>query len=128
MRFTEHELTTALTGTAKQVLALQRKDVRKGRADIDAVWSEMDRYQRFQILDALGTQLLPVLVALPDVEVQPGSRPAFTDQQITAAVEECLGETGGRLRRRATVAARAAMVRMALQQVPPRADPDAMMA
>ena len=101
MRFTEHELTTALTGTAKQLMAVQRKDVRRGRADIDAVWGEMARYERFKILDALGSQLLPVLVALPDIEVAPGTRPTFTDQQIKAAVEQCLGEEGGRLRRKA---------------------------
>jgi hypothetical protein len=128
MRFTEHELTTALTGTAKQVLAAQRKEVRKGRADIEAVWAEMNRYQRFQMLDALGSQLLPVLVALPDVEVVPGTRPTFTDQQVTAAVEQCLGEGGGRLRRKAALVARVALVRMALQHVPPRSDPDATMA
>ena len=110
MRFTEHELTTALTGTAKQLLAVQRKDVRKGRADIDAVWGEMERYERFKILDALGSQLFPVLVALPDIEVAP--------------VEQCLGEGGGRLRRKAAVTARMAVVRMALQQVPPRSGPD----
>ena len=120
MRFSEHELTTALTGTAKQVLAVQRKDVRKGRADIDAVWDEMDRYQRFKILDALGDQLFPVLVALPEVEVDPGTRPAFTDPQVVAAVEECLGDVGGRLRRKAVVSARATVVRMALQHLPPR--------
>ena len=128
MRFTEHELTTALTGTAKQVLAAQRKDVRKGRADVDAVWAAMTRYQRFQILDALGSQLLPVLVALPDVEVKPGTPPRFTDQQILATVEEVVGESGGRLRRKAAVAARVALVRIALQQVPPRSDPDALTA
>jgi hypothetical protein len=128
MRFTEHELTTALTGTAKQVLAAQRKEVRKGRADIEAVWAEMNRYQRFQMLDALGSQLLPVLVALPDVEVVPGTRPTFTDQQVTAAVEQCLGEGGGRLRRKAALVARVALVRMALQHVPPRSDPDTTMA
>lgn len=124
MQFTEHELTTALTGTAKQLLAVQRRDVRKGQADIEAVWSEMDRYQRFKILDALGSQLLPVLVALPDIEVASGTRPTFTDQQVMAAVEQCLGEGGGRLRRRAAVSARVAVVRMALQQVPPRGGPN----
>jgi hypothetical protein len=124
MRFTEHELTTALTGTAKQLLAAQRKDVRKGWTDIDAVWDEMARYERFKILDALGNQLLPVLVALPDVEVAPGTRPTFTDQQIMAAVEQCLGEGGGRLRRKVAVTSRLAVVRMALQQVPPRGGPD----
>jgi hypothetical protein len=124
MRFSEHELTTALTGTAKQLLAVQRKDVRKGRADIDEVWDGMDRYERFTILDALGTQLFPVLGILPDVDVAVGARPAYTDQQVVAAVEQCVEETGGRLRRKAVVAARVAVVKMALQRVPPR-PPDA---
>ena len=120
MRFSEHELTSALTGTAKQLLAMQRKDVRKGRADIDEVWEGMDRYERFKILDALGTQLFPVLGALPDVEVAVGSRPSYTDKEITAAVEQSVDDAGGRLRRKAVVAARVAVVKLALQQVPPK--------
>ncbi len=125
MRFTEHEMTTALTGAAKQVLAAQRKDVRKGRVDIDEVWDGMGRYERFKVLDALGSQLLPVLVALPDVEVAEGTRPTFTDQQVQAAVEQCLGEVAGRLRRKATITARVALVRMALKHLPPRSGLDA---
>ena len=82
MRFTEHELTAALTGAAKTVLASQRKDVRRGRVDIDTVWDEMDRYQRFQLLDRLGAEILPVLVALPDVEVSVGTRPSYTDREV----------------------------------------------
>jgi hypothetical protein len=124
MRFTEHELTTALTGAAKTVLATQLKDVRKGKADIDTVWNEMDRFQRFKLLDSLGDQLLPVLVALPDVEVEPGTRPTFTDEQIAATVEARLGEEGGRLKRKVVLAARVALVRTALEHVPPRSDPD----
>jgi hypothetical protein len=124
MRFTEHELTAALTGAAKTVLAAQDKDVRKGRADVDTVWQQLSRYQRFKILDSLGDQILPVLVALPDVSVETGTRPTFTDEQITAAVEERLGEGGGKLRRKVSVAARVELVRVALAHVPPRADPD----
>ena len=41
------------------VLATQRKDVRRGRADVDTIWDEMDRQQRFQLLDQLGAQILP---------------------------------------------------------------------
>jgi hypothetical protein len=124
MRFTEHELTTALTGAAKTVLATQLKDVRKGKADIDTVWNEMDRFQRFKLLDSLGDQLLPVLVALPDVEVEPGTRPTFTDEQIVETVEARLGEEGGRIKRKVLLAARVALVRTALEHVPPRSDPD----
>ncbi len=126
MRFTEHELTAALTGAAKTVLAAQSKDVRKGRADIDTVWNGMTKFQRFSMLDSLGDQILPVLVALPDVEVESGTRPSFTDQQILETVEAKLGEEGGKLRRKVVVAARVALVRTALEHLPPRTDPDAL--
>jgi hypothetical protein len=124
MRFTEHELTLALHGAAKSVLATQRRDVRRGKADIETVWTEMDRYQRFKLLDSLGAQLLPVLTALPDVDVEPGTRPTFTDAEIVRVVEEKVGEREGRLRRKVVVAGRVALVKAALAHVPPRSDPD----
>lgn len=126
MRFTEHELTMALTGAAKAVLATQRRDVRRGRVDIDAVWDELDRYQRFQILDQLGAQLLPVLVALPDVDVAPGTRPSYTDREVAETVEAVLGDAGGKLRRAVVVKTRTALVQTALAHLPPRQDPDAL--
>ena len=125
MRFTEHELTAALTGAAKSVVGVQSKDVRKGRLTEDQLWESMGRYERFVVLDGLGDQLLPVLIALPDVEVAPGTRPTFTDAQITAAVEERLGDEKG-LRRRALLTARVALVKLALECIPPRQDPDAL--
>lgn len=125
MRFTEHELTVALTGAAKNVVAVQNKDVRKGRLTEDQLWESMGRYERFVVLDGLGDQLLPVLVALPDVEVEAGTRPTFTDAEITAAVEERLGGEKG-LRRKALLAARVALVKLALECLPPRQDPDAL--
>lgn len=125
MRFTEHELTAALTGAAKSVLATQDRDVRKGRRTADEAWEALSRFQRFQLLDGLGGQVLPVLVTLPDVEVATGERPTFTDDQVTAAVEEHLGDERG-LRRKALLTARVALVKIALQSVPPRQDPDAL--
>ncbi|WP_180935038.1 hypothetical protein [Nocardioides ungokensis] len=126
MRFTEHEMTAALTGAAKAVLAAQSKDVRRGKQDVDTLWDEMDRFQRYTLLDSLGTQVLPVLVALPDVDVEPGTRPTFTDEQVTAAVEEQVGDELGRLKRKVAVQARVALVQLALANVPPRIDPDAL--
>lgn len=126
MRFTEHELTAALTGAAKSVLAAQDKEVRKGRRTADEAWEALGRFQRFQLLDGLGDQLLPVLVSLPDVEVEPGTRPAYTDAQVTTAVEERLGDQGGKLRRAVVVKARVALVQIALAHLPPRQDPDAL--
>ncbi len=109
MRFTEHELTAALTGAAKSVLAAKDKSVRKGKRSVDEAWDALTQYERFQLLDGLGDQVLPVLVSLPDVEVAAGTRPTFTDAQVRAAVE-----------------ARLALVRLALESVPPRQDPDAL--
>jgi hypothetical protein len=126
LRFTEHELTQALTGAAKVVLATQRKDVRRGGADIDDVWAGLDRYHRFQLLDQLGAQLLPVLVALPDVEVVPGTRAAYTDREVAETVEGVVGDEIGRLRRAIVVRARTALVQSALAHLPPRQDPDAL--
>ncbi len=126
VRFTEHELTAALTGAAKVVLATQRKDVRKGKADIDTVWEEMDRYQRFKLLDQLGTQILPVLVALPDVEVAAGTRPTFTDRQVRETVETVVGDDHGKVRRSVIVKAQTVLVQSALGHLPPRLDPDAL--
>ena len=126
MRFTEHELTAALTGAAKAVLATQRKAVRRGRADIDTVWDGMDRYQRFQLLDQLGAQILPVLVALPDVQVAPGTRPTYTDREVSETVEALVGDGPGKLRRAVLVRTRTALVQSALAHLPPRRDPDAL--
>jgi hypothetical protein len=126
VRFTERELTVALEGAAKGVLAAQDKSVRKGRRTADDAWEELTRYQRFQMLDGLGDQLLPVLVSLPDVEVTPGTRPTFTDRQVTAAVEERLGDEVRGIKRRVLLQARVALVKLALEHLPPRADPDAL--
>ena len=125
MRFTERELTLALEGAAKAVLAAKDKDVRKGRRSADDAWAALGRHQRFQLLDGLGDQLLGVLVALPDVEVPRGTRPTFTDEQVVAAVHQAGGEARG-LRGKVLLKARVALVQLALSSVPPRADPDAL--
>ena len=125
MRFTERELSVALKGVAKGVLAARDKEVRKGRRTADEAWAALTPYQRFQLLDGLGDQLLGVLVALPDVEVAVGTRPTFTDEQIAAAVRERSGDLGG-IRGKVMFKARVALVRLALSHVPPRADPDAL--
>lgn len=127
MRFTEHELTAALHGAAKLVVGSDRKLRRKG-VDVETAWATMDRYQRFKVLDALGDQILPVLVALPDVVVEPGARPSYSDREVSEVVTGLLGEGGGRMRRAVVVKARTALVQAALASIPPRLDPDALLA
>jgi hypothetical protein len=126
MRLTERELTVALEGAAKSVLAAQDKGVRKGRRTADEAWAALSRFQRYQMLDGLGAQVLGVLVALPDVEVAIGTRPTFTDEQVVSAVREKAGEDASGLRAKVLLKARVALVQLALSHVPPRADPDAL--
>jgi hypothetical protein len=126
MRFTERELTSAVEGAAKSVLAARDKDVRKGRRTADDAWAALGRYQRYQLMDGIGAQLLGVLVALPDVEVPIGTRPAFTDEQVAAAVAERSGDEFRGMRGKVLLKARVALVQLALSHVPPRADPDAL--
>ena len=64
-------------------------------------------------------------MALPDVEVAVGTRPAFTDEQVETAVRERSGDLGG-IRGKVVLKARVALVQLALSHIPPRADPDAL--
>jgi hypothetical protein len=123
MRFTEHELTVAVTAAAKIVAG--GTIGRRGKGE--EKWEAMSKIERYHLLEAVGGQVLPVLLALPDVEVEAGTRPTFTDAQIAAAVEETMGETGiGRMRKKVALAARLTLVRTALAQLPVRQDPDAL--
>lgn len=127
MRFTEHELTVAVTAAAKIVaggkVGLRSKGASKG----EEKWEAMSKIDRYHLLEAVGGQVLPVMIALPDIEVEAGTRPAFTDAQIAAAVEETMGESGvGKIRQKVAVAARLTLVRTALAQLPVRQDPDAL--
>jgi hypothetical protein len=122
MRFTEHELTVAVTAAAKVVAAGK---VRR-RATGDEAWDAMSKIDRYHLLEAVGSQVLPVLLALPDVEVPAGTRPTFSDEQVAGAVEQTLPSGGGRLRQKVAVAARVTLVRTALAQLPVRQDPDAL--
>lgn len=123
MRFTEHELTLAVTAAARTVATARGRR----RTSADEAWKALSRIDRYHLLEAAGSQVLPVLLALPDVEVEPGTRPSFTDAQVLAAVEQTMdGTGGGRLRRKVSAAARATLVKVALAALPPRQDPDAL--
>ena len=121
MRFTEHELTVAVTAAANTVAGAKRR-----RTSADEAWEAMSKLDRYHLISAVGDEVLPVLLALPDVDVEPGTRPTFTDAQVAAAVEDNLGDAGGRLRRKVAVAARTTLVKVALAALPVRQDPDAL--
>jgi hypothetical protein len=58
--------------------------------------------------------------------VAPGTKPAFTDKQVRATVEERLGEQAKGIKGRVRVEAAMALTKIALDALPPRADPDAL--
>lgn len=124
MRFTEHELTLAVTGAAKSVLAARSR--RRRGTDVDTAWQAMDPYERFQLQDAVGSQVLPVMVALPEVEVAPGSRPTYSTREIQEVVSGLVDDDLGRVKRMVSIKARTALVQTALAHLPPRSDPDAL--
>jgi hypothetical protein len=126
MRFTERELTLALQGAAKSVLAVQDKTVRKGQRTADDAWEALSKYQRFQLMDGLGDQLLPVLVGLPDQEVAVGERPTYSDDEVARTIEERDAGSLKGIRGKVVLKARVSLVQLALSHVPPRADPDAL--
>ncbi|HRC40526.1 hypothetical protein [Nostocoides sp.] len=121
MQFTEHELTLAVTGAAKAMAGARRR-----RANPDEVWETLSKLDRYHHLEAARGQVVPVLLALPDVTVHDGSRATFSDAEVVAAVEEALGDTGRGWRRKATILTRAALVKAALTELPLRQDPHRM--
>ena len=127
MRLTERELTVALEGAAKSVLAAQDKDVRKGRRTADDAWAALTKYQRYQMLAGLGDQLLGVLVALPDVDVR-GRDPADVHRRRRSSrrSRSGRGDEAARPAGKVLLKARVALVQLALSHIPPRADPDAL--
>jgi hypothetical protein len=124
VQFTEAELTVALTAAGKAALAAQSREIRKGRVDVEDAWRALGGYARYQLLDSLGDQLLPVLASLPDRPRVHGERPSYSTAQVRAAVAEHVGPEGGRLRRQAVVLARSALVQTALAALPAWHDPE----
>lgn len=134
MRLTEHEMTAAITGVSKVVLAVQHPDRANDDFDVEAVWNATPKLGRYHLMTPLGDFILPALVALPDVEVAAGSRPEFTTDQVTTAVTETLAaemeRAGASLpadQQARLVYARSAMVLEAITHLPVRLDPDALL-
>ncbi len=125
MQFSESELTSLLQGVAKATLTAQSKDIRKGRLDIDQVWQDLGGYGRYEMLEALSHRVLPVLVALPDLERVHGQRLKVRGSVLRTAVEESAGEEAGTgMRRKAYVVSMAALLGAALADLPPYVDPE----
>jgi len=125
MQFTEAELTQVLRGVALATLTAQSKDIRRGGLDVEQVWSDLGGYARYEMLEALSHRVLPVLVALPEVERVHGKHLKIRGSLLRAAVEETTGEEAGTgVRRKAYVVSMAALIGAALAGLPPYVDPE----
>lgn len=124
MRFSEAELTAAVLGVAKAAFAASSKEIRKGRVDLEQAWADLGGFGRYQQLEPLGSQILPILTSLPDLPRVVGERPRFTNAQLREAVEQHTPDEGGRIRRKAVVMTKVALVQAALDAIPPYSDPD----
>ena len=131
MRFTEHEMTAALQGAVRASLA-------EDPDQAQALWDELPKLARFQTLTLVGDQVLPVLVALPDVVVEPGTRAAYDDATVAEVAAPLLAAEWDRSQgdgswdaqpeedREAYLEHRVGLVQEVLAAMPPRQDPDAL--
>lgn len=134
MRFTEREMTIGVEAVARTLYAGTRPPWRRGGAD--SAWQDLDPSARYHHLAAAGEMVLPALVALPERPTV-GATPEFTSQEYAAAAE-----VGGRAlmeqrkpgswdrlperRRKRVNRATAALTRVAVQAMPFRQDPGAL--
>lgn len=85
MRFTEHEMTTALHGFVKAGLHHDPDQA-------EEIWRTMPKFPRFERISMVGEVILPVFGLLPDIAVATGEQPTFTDEQVAAALAPWLEE------------------------------------
>lgn len=148
MRFTEHEMTTAVTGVAKRLMADQaaRGIGAQVQEDVEATFAALTAYHRYEILSEIGGAVLSALVALPDVVLAHGQRASYSDEEVATAVADLVRldfarhATGQRnpdpdlvdtvwsplspAIQRGLVAARVSLIQAALAAMPLRNDPE----
>ncbi|GAA2013022.1 MULTISPECIES: hypothetical protein [Nocardioides] len=134
MRFTEHEMTVAVDAVARRLWSATRPPW--GRGDLATAWARLPRERSYRAKVAAGDVVLPVLTALPERPTV-GSRPVFSDAELAEAAERATGElmehrrpgAWDRLserRRRRLVSGAVDLTRAALEAMPVRQDPDAL--
>lgn len=134
MRFTEREMTTAVDVVARQLFSATRLPWRKGRAE-DA-WRELAPMEKYQRRSAVGEAVLPALVALPERPTV-GASPEFSKDEYAEAAEAASRSLLDQRRpgawdelsekkRARMVRATAALTRAAVNAMPIRQDPDAL--
>ena len=117
MRFTERELTVAVDELAQQLFAAGRPKWKRKNAEDG--WRELPPMQKYALRSSVGDLALPVLVALPERPTV-GETPRFSEDEWNEAVAAGLPEADADKR-----AAALTMAQVAVELMPIRQDPDA---
>ncbi|MDN5895094.1 MAG: hypothetical protein L0H93_13865 [Nocardioides sp.] len=124
MKFTEREMTVAVDAVAQKLYAGSRPPWRKGSAE-DA-WAELGKFEKYQHRAAAGEVVLTPLLALPERPTV-GATPEFSQEEYRAAAE-----SGGQVeslegkKRERFIAMTAQLTKYAVEAMPIRQDPDAL--
>lgn len=130
MSLSTHEIETATLAAAKEHLAAAASLHRGETVDPEQAWSALSKHDQYRVLCDLDV-VVPYLLALPAIDVAPGTQPTWTETQVREAVESTLraemerrgGEvTGDQFD--AMTARRLPLVTRVLDHVPARQDPD----
>lgn len=117
MRFTERELTVAVDRLAEEAFAASLP--RRKRKDADVEWRALTPIQKYGVRSTVADFAIPVLLALPDRPTV-GAVPQFSDEEWIASVDAAFPEADDAHRATAL-----AMARTAVEVMPVRQDPDA---
>lgn len=134
MKFTEREMTVGVDAAAKQLHAAGKAPWRRGKAAQE--WRELDAMSRYQLRATAGEMVLPTLVALPERPTV-GATPEFSEEEYREAAEagaralvnarkEQSWEQLGEKQQSRMIAATASVTRVAVEAMPHRQDPDAL--
>lgn len=117
MRFTERELTVAVDRLAEEAFAASLP--RRKRKHGDAEWQALTPIQKYGIRSTVADFALPVLLALPDRPTV-GAIPRFSDDEWSAAARSAFPDGDD-----TQLMTAVAMARTAVEVMPVRQDPDA---
>ena len=118
MKFTERELTVAVDRLAQEAYAASLP--RRKRKHADAEWQALTPIQKYGVKSTVADLALPVLIALPDRPTV-GAVPQFSAEEWEQALVQALPEADDNQRLAAL-----AMARTAVEVMPIRQDPDAL--
>jgi hypothetical protein len=123
MQFTEHELTAAVAVLARTSFESLPGFLRQQAGATS--WDDLPKPARYPYLKAAGDFILPAFAALPERPTI-GATPNFTNEEYERAARAALKVEEGRLDRgqRKAVKASAPLIRLAIEALPLRHDPD----